>query len=83
MTTGLPGDGPEWQPTIDAVGQEPSSTKPNKRLTEQDLQDRNRWLERKRAADLGVAFGMVDDGEKDPCHGCPGGRQVWVTNSPN
>ncbi len=59
-------EGPDWQPTIDAVSQEPSNAKPKKRLTEQDVQDRQRWLERKRAADIAVAHGMVDDGERDP-----------------
>lgn len=55
-------EGPEWQPIIDAVSKEPSS-KPKKRLTEQDLQDRNREINRRNAANLAVAHGAVDTGD--------------------
>lgn len=58
----------DWQPYFDAVKQIPGGTKsqPRKKLTEKDLQERNSWLERRRAADIAVAHGMADDGQVDP-----------------
>ena len=57
----------DWQPYFDAVKQIPGGTKSQpKKLTEKDLQERNTWLERRRAANIAVAHGMADDGQVDP-----------------
>lgn len=56
-------EGPEWKPTFDSVNKEPPSTKPKKRLTEKDLQDRNQEINRRNAANIAVSMGAVDTGD--------------------
>ena len=53
----------EWPQIFDRVGQVPGGAAGSKQLTEQDVQERWSWVNKRNASDIALAFGGVDTGD--------------------
>ncbi len=53
----------EWPQIFDRVGQVPGGAAGSKQLTEQDVQDRWAWVNKRNASDIAISMGGVDTGD--------------------